>query len=166
MDPVSIASVVKESSHEVPNAHGFLPERTEEGKNPFALPDEDEFRCQVVWKKLLNKGVEGVPVWKRPSKNNAGSSSSLRPSFRKPKSLNHRKDDGSAVKSERKDQDKAAALRSGSTPAAAKICAGSLVVERSEKESIHDLLSKKREIFFMRMNIENKVRDNIGEFKI
>ncbi len=163
MDPVSIASVVQKS-HDVPNADGFLPEYTEEGKNPFALPDEDEFRCQEVWKKVLNKGVGGVPVWKRRGKNNMGSSS-LRASLRRHKSLNQRNDDDSAVKSEGKDQEKAAALRSGSTPAAATIAAGSLVVERSEKESIHDLLSKKREIFFMRMNIENKVRERLGNSK-
>ncbi len=49
-------------------------------------------------------------------------------------------------------------LRSGRTPAAT-VNAGSMVVERSEKESIHDLLTKKREIFYMRMNIVNKVRE-------
>ncbi len=48
-------------------------------------------------------------------------------------------------------------LRSDRTPAAT-VNAGYMVMERSQKESIHDLLTKKREIFFLRMNIVNKVR--------
>ncbi len=58
MDPVCIASVVKKSH--VPNTNGLLPEYTEDGKNPFALPNEDEFRCQEAGKKILNKGGGGA----------------------------------------------------------------------------------------------------------
>ncbi len=160
MDPVCVAASVLKKFH-VPNAQGLLAEqRTEDGKNPFVLPDEAEFRCQEAGKKLLNRGGGGLPVWKRGSKrNNLGGSSSLQATLYRPKSSNHRNDDNGVRKSEGKGQEKVAELRSGSTPATAPmVTAGSLVVERSEKESVHDLLAKKREIFFMRMNIENKVR--------
>ncbi len=156
MDPVCIASADKKSR--TPNANDLLPEYTEDEKNPFALLNEDEFRCKEAGKKLLNNGgEEGLPVWKKGNKHNTGSSSSsLRTALCRPKSLSHRNNGGGVRKSKRKDDEQIVILRSGRAAAAAPN-AGSMIVERSEKESIYDLITKKRDIFLMRMNIENKV---------